>query len=493
MGQDVAPAVFSEEDAVAFRTQVAAGTQALGRMLDEGAFTSGRSLTGMEVEFHLVDPSGAPAPRNAAVLAAIDDPDFTPELAQFNIELNVPPRLLDGHQAVGLEAELAAQLDRAQTRARDLDSGLVMIGILPTLRAGDLTARALSANARYTLLDQQALAARGTPLEIVIDGPQPLRLEVDTLTPEAACTSVQFHLQVDPDRFASRWNAAQAIAAAQVALGANSPFFAGHRLWEETRIALFTQATETRPAHLRARHSGMRPRVWFGERWARGPLQLFEENLHFFPPLLPVHDDEDPLAVLDAGGVPALSPLRLHNGTVWRWNRPVYAVGEDGPHLRVENRVLPAGPTLVDILANGAFFYGAVHALGTAPDPVWDRLSFHAAEANFLAASRLGLQARVTWPGMGAVSVQTLLLRRLIPLAHEGLRDWGVADEVRERLLGVVEARTATGRTGSAWQRSTVESLEAGGLTADEAMVEMTRRYIAQMHAGDPVHTWQVP
>ena len=221
----------------------------------------------------------------------------------------------------------------------------------------------------------------------------------DTIAPEAACTSVQLHQLVDPTAFARHWNAAQCIAGIQLAVGANSPFFYGRELWRETRIALFEQATDTRSEELKAQ--GVRPRVWFGERWITSIFDLFEENVRYFPSLLPVVEDEDPLEVLERGDTPRLQELRLHNGTIYRWNRPIYDVVRGRPHLRVENRVLPAGPTVVDTLANAAFYYGLVRVLADEERPLWTQMSFSAAEENFHACARDGIEARVYWPGPG--------------------------------------------------------------------------------------------
>ena len=240
---------------------------------------------------------------NADVLDAIADPAWATELGQFNLEINVPPRQLDGDAMADQEQEVRASLNAADTKARGTGSRLVMIGILPTLAEQDMTEGTLSANERYKVLNEQIFAARGEDMRIEIDGAEQLITDADSITPEAACTSVQLHLQVSPDAFAHYWNAAQAIAGVQVALAANSPFLFGRQLWHETRITLFEQATDTRPDELK--QQGVRPRVWFGERWITSVFDLFEENIRYFPALLPICEDEDPLAVLDRGGLPA--------------------------------------------------------------------------------------------------------------------------------------------------------------------------------------------
>jgi gamma-glutamylcysteine synthetase len=302
---------------------------------------------------------------------------------------------------------------------------------------------------------------------------------------------VQLHLQVSPDAFARYWNAAQAIAAVQVALAANSPFLFGRQLWHETRITLFEQATDTRPDELK--QQGVRPRVWFGERWITSVFDLFEENIRYFPALLPICEDEDPLAELDRGASPQLAEMSLHNGTIYRWNRPVYAVVDGKPHLRVENRVLPAGPSVADVTANAAFYYGLVRALVEADRPIWTQMSFATAAENLHEAARYGMDAQLYWPGLGQAPVAELALRRLQPLAREGLGRWGVNPADADRLLGIIEQRCLTGQTGAAWQIATTAALtERGGAGRPEALRLMTQRYIEHMHTNAPVHTWPV-
>jgi hypothetical protein len=351
-----------------------------------------------------------------------------------------------------------------------------------------VTLDSVSENPRYSLLDQQIFAARGEDLEIVIDGVERLQMVSNTIMPEAACTSTQVHLQVSPDDFAGYWNAAQAIAGIQVAVGANSPFLFGRQLVAESRIPLFEQSTDTRSDELKAQ--GVRPRVWFGERWITSIFDLFEENSRYFPALLPISSDEDPAAVLDSGGVPRLDELRLHNGTVYRWNRPVYDVSDGNPHLRVENRVLPAGPTVVDTMANAAFFAGLVRALADDDRPIWTQMSFQAANENFVAGIKGGLGAEVYWPRVGQVRVPELVIRKLLPLAAEGLRLWDVDESEISRLLGIIEGRCLRVANGSTWQAAEVARRERDGASRPEALRGMLSRYVELMHTNEPVHTW---
>jgi len=488
MGRDIQAIKISGEDRRLYRDKVWRSLEAFATMLREGMFEGDPSLVGQEIELNLVDVAGLPSMRNAQVLGAIADPAWATEVGQFNLEINMPPRPLDGDALADLEREIRADLNAGDGAAREAGCRLVMVGILPTLRKDDVHEGTMSANARYRVLNEQIFAARGEDMRIEIDGAERLLTHAESITPEAACTSVQLHLQVSPDTFASYWNAAQAIAGVQVALAANSPFLFGRQLWQETRITLFEQATDTRPAELK--EQGVRPRVWFGERWITSVFDLFEENIRFFPALLPICEDEDPLAVLEGGACPQLAEMCLHNGTIYRWNRPVYAVVDGRPHLRVENRVLPAGPSVADVVANAAFYYGLVRSLAESERPVWTQMSFTTAADNLHEAARLGMAAHLYWPGLGEAPAAELVLRRLLPLARDGLRAWNVGAEHADRLLGIIEQRCLTGQTGAAWQIATVAGLTERGAGRPEALRQMTQRYIEHMHANEPVHTW---
>jgi hypothetical protein len=490
MGQDVAARVFSRADRQRYREKVRVCLDVFARMLAEARFEPARGSFGLEIELNLTADDGEPAMANAAVLEAIADPDFQTELGQFNVEINIAPRRFTEGVFGELEEGVRASLNHGEERARTTGAHMMIIGILPTIDGAHLNAAAFSANPRYQLLNEQIFAARGEDLEIDIRGVERLSTYADTIAPEAACTSVQLHLQVEPEAFAAHWNAAQAIAGAQVAVAANSPFFFGKELWRETRIALFEQATDTRPDELKAQ--GVRPRVWFGERWITSIFDLFEENVRYFSALLPICEDEDPVETLARGDVPHLAELRLHNGTIYRWNRPIYDVVRDRPHLRVENRILPAGPTVVDILANAAFYYGLLCVLIEDERPLWTQMSFSAAEENFHSGARDGIEARVYWPGVGEVPVSELVLRRLLPQAHEGLERLGIAAADRDRLLGIIERRCVTLRNGAAWQSAVFHRLYESGLERDEALGRMTVRYRELMHANEPVHDWPV-
>jgi hypothetical protein len=489
MGQQVEARVFSREDRQRYRQKVRSCLDVFARMLAESRFDADRRSVGLEIELNLTDEAGDPALTNARVLDRVADPDFVTELGQFNIEINIAPRLLSDGVLCEFEETIRASLNHADERAREEGDHMMMVGILPTVTEKLLNADVLTANPRYELINQQIFAARGEDLEINIGGVERLSTFADSIAPEAACTSVQLHQLVDPEDFSRHWNAAQAIAGVQVAIGANSPFFFGKELWRETRIALFEQSTDTRPEELKAQ--GVRPRVWFGERWITSIFDLFEENVRYFPALLPVCEDEDPVEVLARGDVPQLHELKLHNGTIYRWNRPVYDVVRGRPHVRVENRILPSGPTVVDILANAAFYYGLVRTLADEERPIWSQMSFSAAEENFHLGARDGIEARVYWPGVGHVPVAELVLRKLLPMAYEGLDRWGIDPADRDRLLGVIERRCVELRNGATWQTRQFHHLyEDQRLERADALREMTLRYREHMHSNVPVHDW---
>ena len=491
MGDEVQAGALGREQRQRYREKVQLCLDVFERMLSTWTFDSQNPLTGLEIELNLVDAGYQPTMVNTQVLAEIADPAFQTELGAYNIEFNVLPRSLGGDSMARLEADLRASLNQAEQRAHRHGAHIVMVGILPTIRPEHFERDWMSPSARYAALNDSIFAERGEDIHVDIHGPERLSVYVSTLATESACTSVQLHLQVDPADFAPTWNAAQVLAGPQLAVGANSPYFFGRELWRETRTELFQQSTDTRPTELR--NQGVRPRVWFGERWITSIFDLFEENVRYFPSLLPELTDEDPVAELEAGRAPRLQELRLHNGTVWRWNRPVYDIVDGRPHVRVENRVLPAGPTVVDILANAAFYYGTLRMLTDDDRPVWSKLTFPTAEENFHECARRGMDASVYWPGLGDVTVEELVLRRLLPLAYQGLDRWGVTAQVRDRYLGVIENRVKSGRNGAAWQVEAVRSLQARGHDRRSALTAMLRTYCDGMHSNEPVHTWPLP
>ena len=489
MGAEVEQQRFTRGDRMRHREKVRRCLHALRRMVEEGCFTVD-ACTGLEMELNLVGPDGQPALRNAEVLARLEDPDFVTELGQWNLEINVPPRLISGDGLQAYEQSMRDSLNRAEEKAAELEVGLLTIGILPTLLEPHVDGSTISANPRYSMLNDAVLAERGENVLLEIEGDhEQLRTTSESIMPEAACTSVQLHVQVAPEEFADWWNAAQAISGIQLALGANSPYLLGRELWAESRVPLFEQATDTRSEELKVQ--GVRPRVWFGEGWCSGATDLFDENVRYFAGLLPIVEDEDPIEVLDAGGCPELPELLMHSSTVWRWNRPVYDVSGGEAHLRVENRVLPAGPTVLDTTANAAFFFGLARGLVDTPRPPWTRMSFDAAFESFQSGARHGIEASVYWPGVGQVTATELVLRRLLPVAHEGLRAWGCDEKSIDRYLEVIQGRCTTRTNGASWFVQHVHAAQDRGISREDALRGVLQDYRAAMHSNEPVHTWE--
>jgi hypothetical protein len=489
MGERVEPSALVVDDHEVQR-RLERCVAVLRRMVDGGWFSGHEDTVGMEVELDLVDPLGRPRLINDAVLARLGRADMQHELGQFNVELNIAPRQLRGHVLRESESDLADVLDRSRAGIEGLGVRLVAVGMLPTLSADKLTVEGISHNPRYELLSRRMRAARHRPFLVsIVDGREPVEFTTDSVAPDAAATSLQLHLRVPPDRFAAYYNAAQTIAGAQVAVAANSPYLLGYQAWQETRITLLEQLLDTRrPKEVRA---GAPARVRLGDRWVNDPVELFDDVVRLFPPLFPTLEPEDPDAALAAGCAPGLRELRLHNGTVWRWNRPVYDVQAGCPQLRIENRVLPSGPTAVDMIANAAFYYGLVRALVDGDPAPWRQVPFAVAERDLHRAARDGLAARLHWRG-GDYPADQLTHEILLPAAAAGLDAWGVDTDDRDRYLGVIEARVRCGRTGAAWQTEMVRHLEERGLERIAALHEMTRRYVEHAHTGAPVHEWPV-
>ena len=493
MGREVSSAVWDYSRPQEYREKVQLNLDVFDQMLAAGRFAAETPMTGVEMELDIIGPDGLPRYENAEIIERLGDPDVVPELAKFNLEVNADPRLLRGDALVQLHEDLAGALTRVNEVSGQFGSTVIPIGILPTLEPEHLEGDWMTTATRFKALNDAIMRARGEDVVLDISGPSGewLRLGWPSIAPEAACTSFQLHLQVTPIDFARVWNAAQALAGVQVALGANSPFFFGKALWHESRIPVFTQAVDTRPAELV--NQGVRPRVNFGDNWITSIYDLFEDNVRHFPSLLPEVSDENPLEVFERYEAPELPELTLHNGTIYRWNRPIYDNAGGHPHLRVENRVLPAGPTVADMVANAAFFFGTVHFFATESRPIWTKMSFAAAENNFIRGAKEGYDANLFWPGTGRICADDLVIRYLLDIADAGLQSLGASEGARSTYLGIIEERALARASGAAWQLDTVRAFEDRGMTRTEALAAMTLLYTKNSAGGKPVHTWSVP
>ena len=483
MGTEITRDEFDESDYARFRQRLEHNLSELGRLLERPGFGAGPVTIGAELELNLVDGAARPLPRNQAVRAEAADPRITVELNRFNLELNSSPVPLAGRPFTALAGELSQLLARAAGAAQAHQGRIALIGVLPTLSRAHLDVSVITDAARYRALASGLRRLRQGPILIRIAGEEPLELTSEHIALEGANTSFQVHLRVPPAGFARVYNAAQLATAPVLAAAGNSPTFLGHRLWEETRIALFRQSVEDRGGHGPRRRPS---RATFGTGWLRGgAFELFAESVRRHEPLLPQTSD-------GSGDPPPLDELRLHEGTIWRWNRAIYDPAAGG-HLRIEMRALPAGPTMTDMMANAAFLIGLTLWLA-GQDPRWTyALPFERADNNFYRAAQHGLTAGLSWPAGRGDQVRTLvaadLVTELLPAARQGLTGAGVAPAEADRLLQVIAARAATRQTGAAWQRA---ALAAAGRSRprEQALAVMLEAYLSRAATGQPVHAW---
>lgn len=461
---------------------------AFERMLEEERFETGIRRIGSEQEMFLVDGAMRPAPIADAVLAEANRPELVNELARFNLEANASPRVFGGSCLADMEAELRELVGVADRSARTHGARVLLTGILPTLRINDLGLANMTPKARYREINDATCAARGGSFQVIIKGIDELELTHDNVMLESCNTSFQLHFQVAPREFAKLYNTAQAITAPVLAAAVNSPVLLGRQLWNETRVALFQHSVDSRSTLEKARNA--RPRVSFGDSWVReSAAEVWRENIARFRVLFVSDLEEDPEAVLDAGGIPELTALRLHNGTVYRWNRVCY--GHDGvvPHLRIENRVLPAGPTILDQMANAAFYYGLMAACVEEYGQIHEHMLFDDAKSNFFAAARHGLKAQFTWLDGETIPVSELILDRLLPMARKGLLSSEIDEADVDRYLSVLEGRVRSGSTGAQWCRKSLRNM-AGVGSVDARDRTLTAVMLDRQASGTPVHEW---
>jgi CBS domain-containing protein len=475
-------------DLRSFITRLLHDLQALEAMIDQGAIESGVRRIGAEQEIFLVDRSWRPAPVAMEILEAVDDPHFTTELGRFNLEINLDPLELGGDCLARMEHELNMLLAKVRGIAHAHGTEAVLSGILPTLRKSDLGLDNMTPKPRYAALNAAMNKACGGDYEFRLKGLDELILKHDSVMLEACCTSFQVHYQVGADEFAAMYNLAQAITGPLLASATNSPLLFGRRLWRETRIPLFQQAVDTRSAshYLRERS----PRVSYGQRWVEhSVLELFRDDLARFHVLVGAPMEQDSLQTLHGGKLPDLQALRVHNGTVYRWNRGCFGCLDGKPHLRIENRVLPSGPTVLDEISNAAFFIGLMSSGPAALPNLTERLAFSDAEGNFLAAAQAGLEARFTWLDGKPWTARDLLLQQLLPMAEDGLRKAAIAAADIDRYLGVIVRRVESGKTGSQWLLHSLAAMQ--GADAKDAIVgALVAATVQRQWEGKPVHEW---
>ncbi|MDZ7789965.1 MAG: CBS domain-containing protein [Xanthomonadales bacterium] len=491
MGEQNVEHTADEQTRRAFMKALLNEVRALEDMLNAGMIESGIRRIGAEQEMFLVDQSCRPALTAMKILETIDDPRFTHELGLFNMEANLSPLELGGDCLRQLERETDEVLDIARQKAAGFGSRVALVGILPTLTREHLSLDAMVPRARYFALNEALLRLRGSNFQFAVKGIDQLNINHDNLMLEACNTSFQVHFQVGAEEFAHLYNIAQAVTGPLLASCVNSPILLGKRLWHETRIAVFEHSIDGRSEAHAAR--GHKPRVHFGDHWIdESVIEIFKEDIARFRVILTTEFEEDPIGMVSRGEVPRLRALCLHNGTVYRWNRACYGISDNGkPHLRIENRVIPSGPTVLDEVANAAFFFGMMSRLSHTVDDIRDHLNFSDAKSNFLAAAREGLRAQQVWFGNRQVTAQELIIDELLPLAREGLFEAGIDERDIDRYLGVIRDRVESRRTGARWQLDSLEDMGQEG-NEHERLRALVSSMVEQSEFGKPVSDWEL-
>ena len=471
MGQEIESSHFSNHDFNLFNSYLKEETLLLSELLNNHKFSNNGSIVGFEIEALLVSLSGAPVPVNKSFLNKLNNPLVVHELAAFNVELNSNPINLKNNALSRMEAELQSTWDNCCDVAKELSIEMMMIGILPSLQEHQLTLENMSKLNRYKALNDQILNLRdGKPLKLDINGIDSIQTAHQSVMLESACSSLQLHLQVPCDVATQFYNASIMLSAPIIAATANSPFLFGCDLWNETRIPLFEQAVELGSEDFR--------RVTFGSSYVKESMfECYQENLQHYPVLVPLKEEE---------AISQLSHLRFHNGTIWRWNRPLIGFDQNGtPHIRIEHRVIPSGPSTIDSIANAAFYYGLVHDLAENIDILIKELSFLEAKDNFYNCAKHGLSAMIDWPNQGNIHTSELLLHTLIPAARRGLKKLDILEEDINKYISIIEQRIETQQNGANWQRMWVKKY-------GKDFHRLTRAYLDRQNSGLPVHQWTI-
>ncbi len=478
MGQEIQKTCFSTDHFRKFSSALTVETQLLNEWLSKRKLEQQQMQCGFELEAWLINHEYQPAPANEHFLALANNPLMSAELAQFNIEINTSPQHLQTQCFSEVASELHNTWQQSCDIANNMGLHLGMFGILPTLALDNLNIDYISESNRYAALNEQILKQRqGRPLKIDISGEEHLHVEQMNVMLESATTSFQLHWQLPAKQAAHYYNASLLASSISVAIAANSPYLLGKQLWAETRIPLFEQAVEV--GGYAGAAQGPLKRVSFGSCYLKASaIEAFEENLHHFPVLL---------ATLFNSKAAELKHLRLHNGTIWRWNRPLVDFDANGhPHLRIEHRVMPAGPSIVDMLANAAFYYGFVHSCAQQPKHFAEQLSFATVRDNFYKAAQHGLDARIKWLDDKTWSIKKLILNQLLPIAKEGLQDLNINIADQDYYLNIIEERVSNQQNGSRWQ---IDFIKRTG----HDMRLLTEMYLKHQQSNAPVHTWELP
>lgn len=495
MGQAVSQTSFTDEETRLFRERLDDSLIALERLLATPGFGRGSRSLGAELEMVFVDKAGCALPICSQVLKAARDSRLTAEINRYNIEANLTPVPVGQGAFQLIEDEMVAVVRSLNTLANEYGGRVVPVGILPTLRPDDLQGCMITPDKRYEALTKQLRARRGEKFNIRLKGYEKVAFSTETVAPEGANTSFQVHYRAHPDRFVDLYNAVQLITPLVLGLAANSPLLLGKHVWHETRIGLFKQSIDGRSR--RRRQLKYPARVHFGHGWLRrSALELFAETVHLYTPLLPICSLEEPLPTLESGKVPALHELALQMGTVWPWNRPVYDSGEQ-PHIRLELRSLPAGPSPIDMMANAAMALGLAEGLMDDIERLLHSMPYATLQRNLMVAARNGINARLLWPSRNSRRLveQPLIdiARELMPVASSGLSNMGIDDQQQRRYLGCIEERLSSATNGASWQIAALSSLSRQGLSRRDSLCKMVETYADMSTENMPVAQWPLP
>ncbi|TAI47112.1 CBS domain-containing protein [Flagellimonas allohymeniacidonis] len=469
-----------------FEQHLVKDVKALEMLLDRQLFEDDIVRIGAEQELCIIDKHNQPYDINLKLLEEINDPHFTSELASYNLEINLDPFELKGDCFSKVENQLNSLLAKADDFAAKSKGHVLLAGILPTIGMKEVSFEYFTPVPRYMALNNSLLALKGGDFNLKIRGVDELYLRHDSVLFEGCNTSFQMHLQIPSHDFVSSYNWAQAIAGPVLSICCNSPLLMGRELWKETRIALFQQSLDTRQTSYALKDQV--PRVGFGSRWAKGSVaEIFKEDISKHRILLTKPIEEDSVEVIESGGIPELYALRLHNGTVYRWNRPCYGVGGGKPHLRIENRYIPSGPSPLDEIANFAFWVGLMKGRPSSYDDMEKKMDFKCAKQNFIKAARMGKETIFIWENE-EITAEELILKELLPIAHEGLKKCNVDKADIERLLSIIAQRTS-GRTGDQWQVQNYRKLRKSHRPG-KALSQLTQGMRENQKNNLPVHQW---
>ncbi len=490
MGEQNIEEFASEARQQAFMRSLLEEVRALEAMLDKGMVESGVSRIGAEQEMFLINGACQPTLTALDVLEQINDERFTHELGLFNIEANLSVQEFHSDCLSRMEAEAQEVYAKAREGAAKCNSEIALVGILPTLTKANLGLDSMVPIARYHALNDAIMALRGNDLQFTINGIDQLIVKHDNLMLEACNTSFQVHFQVSPEDFARLYNIAQVVTGPLMAAAVNSPILLGKRLWHETRISVFEYSVDARSATHQSR--GLKPRVHFGNHWVdESVTEIFKEDIARFRVILTTETEDNPLAMVAQGIAPKLKALCLHNGTVYRWNRACYGVHNGIPHLRIENRVIPSGPTVLDEIANTAFFVGMMAGMADKYEDVRDHITFDDVKANFTAAARAGIRAQMNWFGDTHMPARELILNELIPLAQHGLKKYGICQADSDKYLGVLRERVESRRNGARWALESINKMRGRG-TEDQRLRSLVSNMVEQQKTGKPVAEWRL-